>query len=109
MEIEVEEVRGELQGKLRLLGDYQDQVNDLKVELASVREQKNSAMKEVRCLQEHYMMLFSGNFQKNAFCRNNIHMIYNYQYLQKFLHFICQIFKICVVVICCFCVILNRI
>lgn len=49
LEIEVEEVRNELQGKVRLLGDYQDQVNDLKVELASVREQKNSAMKEVCC------------------------------------------------------------
>lgn len=69
MEIEVEEVRGELQGKLRLLGDYQDQVNDLKVELASVREQKNSAMKEVGYLQEHYMMWFVENFQKNAFCQ----------------------------------------
>lgn len=54
LEIEVEEVRNELQGKVRLLGDYQDQVNDLKVELASVREQKNSAMKEVCSAKEWF-------------------------------------------------------
>lgn len=47
MEIEIEEVRNELQNKHRMLEDFQDQINDLKVELASVREQKNSAMKEV--------------------------------------------------------------
>ena len=86
MEIEVEEVRGELQGKLRLLGDYQDQVNDLKVELASVREQKNSAMKEVGYLQEHYMMWFVENFQKNAFCQKQYSHDINLL-IQKFISF----------------------
>jgi hypothetical protein len=32
---------------MRQISDHQDQINDLRVELASIREQKNSAMKEV--------------------------------------------------------------
>lgn len=47
LELELEETRSELGAKLRQISDHQDQINDLRVELASVREQKNSAMKEV--------------------------------------------------------------
>jgi predicted nucleic acid-binding Zn-ribbon protein len=47
LEYELDETRNELQTKLRQLAEFSEQINDLKVEVASVREQKNSAMKEV--------------------------------------------------------------
>ena len=47
LELELEEAMSQIGTKGRQLSDHQDQINDLKVELASVREQKNSAMKEV--------------------------------------------------------------
>ena len=47
LEYTLEETQGELQNKLRSLSDLQDGLHELKVEFASVREQKNSALKEV--------------------------------------------------------------
>jgi phage-related minor tail protein len=47
MEFDLESVRGELQMKLRQLSDTVNNVNDLKQELAGVREQLGSSEKEV--------------------------------------------------------------
>ena len=58
LEYTLEETQSELHNKLRNLSDIQDNLNELKVEYASVREQKNSALKEVRIM----MDLYSGTF-----------------------------------------------
>ena len=50
LEYTLEETQSELHNKLRNLSDIQDNLNELKVEYASVREQKNSALKEVRTM-----------------------------------------------------------
>lgn len=47
LEYTLDETQNELHNKLRVLSDHQDQLNELKVDFAGVREQKNAALKEV--------------------------------------------------------------
>jgi len=47
LEFTLDETQNELHNKLRVLSDHQDQLNELKIDFAGVREQKNAALKEV--------------------------------------------------------------
>lgn len=47
LEHTVEELRGEIQAKSRHIHDMQENLGDLKADLASMREQKNAAEREV--------------------------------------------------------------
>ena len=44
----MEELRSDLQMKTRHISELQNNLGEIKAELAGVREQKNSAVKEVR-------------------------------------------------------------
>ena len=48
LEYELEEAQNEAQRKARTISDHQDTINEQKVDLAGLREQKNSAEREVR-------------------------------------------------------------
>ncbi len=46
-EFEIEDLQGDIQRRHKQTCDLQDNMNEMKVDLASIREQKNSADKEV--------------------------------------------------------------
>lgn len=61
MEYSLEEMKADVHIKSRQLVDVQENLNDLKVDLAGIREQKNSAEKEVRYqLCDPSLSVFSG-------------------------------------------------
>ena len=47
-QFQMEELRSDLQMKTRHISELQNNLGEIKAELAGVREQKNSAVKEVR-------------------------------------------------------------
>ena len=47
LEFEIEDLQGDIQRRHKQMCDLQDNMNDMKVDLASIREQKTSAENEV--------------------------------------------------------------
>ena len=57
LEYELEEYKSELQIKNRQIADMQDNMNELKIQLTSLREQNVSAEKEVQLISESHLVV----------------------------------------------------